>query len=395
MENAVLTMELNAELGTLARMRGEYDSALDFFQIFRSLASEAGQVQRLAQAYIQLGNLCGEVGMWSEADAYYQEAFSAALKAGDMDNILIAMQGIYAGDVRREAGLVGKVDYKSMQGIPWRSALTARSLRKGRKGSHKDQGFLTAWATVDSLRGEILTPIPSVDGFRLIREMAFRGAPEVRHYYQEVKVAWDIGDAVLRRVTERLRTARNAEEALRELAARKGEAAEEEYVESAFGTTLNLLRTLAGEEMLKEVLPGSKGDPFIQVGGILVEATEPEEGPASGLDADFQTLSRMISRLSLKASETAELQKNLSAGRSIPAPLKDKLRKTLFSSLQKTPPSSDELQRILVRLLETTHPSLKKEAGRLSLKGGKLYGYAQRKLKEQQSQLNKEAADLF
>ncbi|MDR2523233.1 MAG: CHAT domain-containing protein [Synergistaceae bacterium] len=391
-KNEILTLELNAEFGVLNRMRGRYEQALDFFQIFRSRAEKAGLGQRLAQAYIQLGNLYGHTGVWNEAAAHYQEAFSAALRVRDMDSTLLAMQGIYAGDIRSELGLVGKVDYRSAQGLPWRAALTARDL-KGRKT--EDAGFLAAWEKVDSLRREIFAPIPSLDGFRLIREMAFRGAPEVRHYYQEAKTAWDVGDAALRRATGRLRTVRNTAKALLELSARAGEAAERQYVQRAFSISLSLLRALAGEETLS----APKGGVFIQIGGIFVEAAAPED-PAEAaklgtLEADLRTLSRMVPLLSLKPAESDRLQKALTAGEPLPGPMKDRLRKVLFSQALKANPSPEELKKIFLKILETTHPSLKKEAGNLASEGGKLYAYAQNKLKKQQAQLEEDAEELL
>ncbi|MDR2527953.1 MAG: CHAT domain-containing protein [Synergistaceae bacterium] len=390
--NEVLTLELNAELGVLNRMRGRYEDALTFFQGFKSRAEKAGLGQRLAQAYIQLGNLYGHTGVWNEAATHYQEAFSVALRARDMDSALLAMQGIYAGDIRSELGLVGKVDYRSAQGLPWRAALTARTF-----SDKQDTGFLMAWEKVDSLRKEIFAPIPSLDGFRLIREMAFRGAPEIRHYYQEAKTAWDVGDATLRRAAGRLRTARSAEKALLELAARVGEAADRQYVQRAFSTSLDLLRALAGEETLSAPKEGV----FIQIGGILLDATDPEEqsaaeaAKAGTLEADLRALSRMVPLLSLKPAESDRLQKALIAGEPFPGPMRDKLRKTLFSQALKATPSREELRKTLLRLLETTHPSLKKDAGSLASQGGKLYSYAKKKLKNQQEQLEKDAEKLL
>ncbi|MDR1978900.1 MAG: CHAT domain-containing protein [Synergistaceae bacterium] len=370
--NTTLKMELNSELGVLARMKGQYEPALKFFQIFRSLASEFGQQQRLAQAYIQLANLYGEIGMWNESAAHYQEAFSASLKAQDMDSALIAMQGVYAGDIRNELGLVGKVDYKSMQGLPWRASLTARPLRK-EKG-YDDQGLKLAWMTVDSLRKEIFAPVPSLDGFRLIREMAFRAAPKIRHYYQEVKVAWDIGDAALRLATKRLRSAEKAEEALRELAARKNEAVDARYVERAFGTTLNFLRVLAGEGTLSA--PSEETFTRIQAGGISLEPTEPEPPQknatpqAEAVDADIKKLESLYKKMSpLKAGETESLQKALIAGQPLPESLKNKLRSALFSQASQTPsPTDAALRQPLLSLLETFHSGSDKSSSKRTAK---------------------------
>ncbi|MDR2176344.1 MAG: CHAT domain-containing protein [Synergistaceae bacterium] len=391
--NTILEMEINAALGVLNRMKGRYEEAFEFFGIFRSLASKNTQAQRLAQAYIQLANLYSHTGMWEEAAAHYQEAFSASLKVQDMDAVLTAMRGIYAGDLRNELGLVGKVDYRYMQRLPWKAALTARSLREG-SGGRQDEGFVFAWKNIDALRGEIYAPIPSLDGFRLVRETALR-VPELRQYYQEAKAAWYIGDAVLRQASERLRLTRNAGEALRGLAAREKEAADKQYVRIAGETTLKLLQALAG----KELLSVPKGGAFFQIGGIFIEATDPDDDRAEAdegsLNADIQTLSRAITVLSPKASESTELQKALADARPLPEAMRTRLRKTLFGRALKTPPPSGEMLKILFRLLETTHPSLKKEAGRLAMKGGKLYKHAESKLSRQMKELEREAAELL
>jgi CHAT domain-containing protein/tetratricopeptide (TPR) repeat protein len=392
-DNAVLAMELNSELGTLARMRGQYGHALDFFQNFRRMADEAGQRKRLAQANIQLASLYASTDAWNTAAIHYQEAFSTALTAGDMNHTLMAMQGIYAGELRGELGLVGKVDYKFMQGIPWRSALTARQLRQ--RKSAVDEGFNAAWTTVDSLRKDIMAPIPSLDGFRLVREMAWRNAPEIRHYLQEVKSGWFIADAALRVADRRLNMAREAESALRELGARAEEAHEKKYVEVAFGTILNLQRALAGEELLST----PKENIVIQTGGIFVEGTEPEKGESekgeSAVEGDVKTIGAMIAVLSPKAGETETLQKAMIAGSSMPDALKNRLRKALFSRTAQSRPPRDQLEKMLLRLLEDTHPSLKKEAGRLAGEGGKLHAQAKKKLKQQQEELTATAEALL
>jgi CHAT domain-containing protein len=391
-DNNIMSMKVNAALGTLARMRGNYNSSFVFFQNFRALAENAGNIQSLGQALIQLANLYAQTGVWNEAAAYYQEAFYTALKAQDMDATLRALQGIHACDIRSELGLVGKVDYRSSQGIPWRSALTARNLMKKSKRDYEDRGFLAALKTVDSARGE--HPIPSLDGFRAIREIALRAAPEVRDYYNEVKISWSIGDAVLRGAESRIRAARGAEEALRELAARSNEASDERYVKMAFGTTLNLLRSLAGEEMLS-----APGEGFsVQVGGIMLEETSPSENektPNRGFERDIHILSRMIAALSPKAGETEEMQKALLAAAPMPESIKTKLRKAIFARASKPSPPVEDLRVILYRILESTHPSLKKEAGRLADKGGKLYSYAAAKLERQREELWREADTLL
>ncbi|GHV49295.1 hypothetical protein FACS1894204_13740 [Synergistales bacterium] len=281
-----------------------------------------------------------------------------------------------------------------MQGLPWKAALTARAL--GKKDA-LDRAFFSAWETVNSARGDVFARVPSLDGFRMIREMAFRAAPEVRHYYQEAKAAFFIGDAAWRIADERVRKVGKAEEALRELSLhRNDKGVLPKYVEQAFESTLSLLRALSGEEMLA----ASGEEPFIYLGGIMLEPTVPEEPAADGaVNADVQVLSRMMSENlpSLKANEIADLQKAIIAGQPMPGALQNRLRKSVFSrALKAAANSSPEAQReILSRLLEATQPSLGRDAGSLALKGGTLYKYANDKLAEQRARLKKEADELL
>jgi CHAT domain-containing protein len=388
-DNKIMSMKINAALGTLALMRGDYAGADKAFQNFRDLAVSSGNLQNQAQALIQLAGLYAETGVWGEASAYYQEAFYTSIKAQDMDATLRAMQGIYACDIRNELGLVGKVDYRSSQGLPWRSALTARPLSKKPRGDDVDRGFMAAWRTVDSLRGE--SKLPSLDGFRAIREIALRSSPEARDYYHEVKIAWSIGDAVLRGEEQRLRSALSAEEALVELSRRWGEAVDEKYAKMAFETTLSLMRSLAGEGMLSAPAEGF----FVQVGGIVVEGTAPEGSPGeTGLEKDMRALSRLVAMTSLSPKETEDMQKAILAAQPMPESIKTRLRKAIFARASKPPESQDELRDILYRILENTHPSIKKEVGSLAEKSGKLYSYAAARVKEQQNELAREAEEL-
>ncbi|MDR3231307.1 MAG: CHAT domain-containing protein [Synergistaceae bacterium] len=393
-----LNMAVNDVYGTLESMRGQYEVALEHFGKFRSLAIDAGNPTAIAQSLLKFGELYEKLGMWNEATAHYQEALSKALEAQKMDAVMIAMLNIYHCDMRNELGMVGRVDYRTVQGLPWRAALTARQVSKKKdpraKDKLSDEGFARAWETVDSLRAE--TPIPSLEGFRMIREVALRSAPEVRNYYQEVASSLLIGDAVLRRGEKRVELAGKASLALRELSARKDEAANEACVKMAFDTMARLLRSLAGRDTLS--IPESALS--IQMSGILLDAPETENDeqssqPAgSGIEADMQILSGMIRLLSPNASETKELQKALLGAEPLPSGLKTRLRKTLFSLTKKDLSSKEELEKTLLRVLESTHPSLKKDAGSLASREGKLYRYAEKKLETQMKELADEASGL-
>jgi tetratricopeptide (TPR) repeat protein len=391
-DNNFLSMKVNAALGTLARMRGGYGTAFTFFENFRRLAESSGHVQSQGQALVQLASLYAQTGVWSQAAAHYQEAFMTALRAQDMDTTLRAMDGIYKCDIRNELGLVGRVDYRSAQGMPWRAALTARPLSKKPKPEHQDRGLIAAWRTVDSSRGEI--PSPSLEGFRAIRERALRAAPEVRDYYTEVKVSWAIGDAALRLAESGLRSARSAEGALVGLSSGRDDAFDKQYVQLAFETSSKLLRSLAGEGLFI----GSDGEFFVQIGGISLEGPPlpgEADGASAGVAADIKLLSQMVALISPNAKETEELQKAIISGAPMPESMKSRLRRAAFARASKPPKEDGELLGILYRVLESTHPSLKKEAGRLAEKGGKLYEYGLRNLRAQEAALMDEAKKLL
>ena len=391
-DNRALSMRVNAALGTLSRMKGDDGAAFDFFTNFKSIAERANHAQGVGQALIQLANLYAGMGLWNEAAAYYQQAFYTALTAQDMDSAIRAMQGIYNGDLRNEMGLVGKVDYRTIQGLPWRSALTARFLRNPdkRRPEHVDRGFDAAWHAVDSRRER--QEIPSLDGFRAIREIAFRGAPEVRDYYQEVKTSYAIADAVLRQAETDLSSARKAGTALRELAARKDEAHESQYADRAFSVTANLLRSLAGQELL--TAPAREFS--VRTDGIMMEAVSPldAEPVLTELEDDIKTLGRMADVISLKAAETEALQKSMTAGQLMPEDIKSRLRKAVFARADKEL-EPERLKEILFRTLESAQPTLRKEMGSLARKEGKLYDYANNRIQRQREALRAEAERIF
>ncbi|MDR1978943.1 MAG: CHAT domain-containing protein [Synergistaceae bacterium] len=373
-KDVALNMAVNDVYGTLEAMRGKYAVALDHFKTFYSLAVDAGNPTSVAQSLLKLGELYEKIGMWSEAAANYREALSKGLEAQKMDVVLMAMLDIYHCDLRNELGMVGKVDYRTAQGLPWRAALTARQLKKKKspqeRDSVRDSGFDRAWKTVDSLRAD--RPIPSIDGFRTIREVALRNAPELRNYYQEVAASLSIGDAALRRGEKRAELAGKASEALRELSARKGEAKDEDYVKTAFAAAAKLLRSLAGGDSL--TLPES-GLPIQQMSGIVLDSDAPEpendqQQPAkSGIETDAQAIAEMVKRLSPNAEETRAIQKALLDAEALPIALKTRLRKTLFSDAAKQlagegKEEREKLEEILLRVLNSTHRSLKKAGQR-------------------------------
>ena len=390
--NTAVSMKVNAALGTLSRMKGDNDAAFDFFTNFKSIAERTNHTQRTGQALLQLANLHSGMGLWNDAAAYYQQAFYTALTAQDMYSAVRAMMGIYNGDLRNEMGLAGKVDYRTIQGLPWRSALTARFLRNSdkRRPEHIYRVFDEAWRVVDSRREK--SEIPSLEGFGAIREIAFRGAPEVRDYYQEVKTSSIIADAVLRRAETDLSAARKAETALRELAARKDEAHERQYVDKAFSVTANLLRSLAGQELLTAPARAFS----VQTDGLFLEAVSPTnaEPVLTELEDDIETLIRVADMISLKAADTEALQKALTAGQLMPEEIKSRLRKAVFARADKEP-KPEELKEILFKTLESTQPTLRKEIGSLARKEGKLYDYANDRIRRQQAALRTEAEKIF
>jgi tetratricopeptide (TPR) repeat protein len=385
-----LAMRVEDSLGILNRMRGKHDEALVYFSLFRDRAQKAGDKGRLSAALMRIANLYEALGMWNDAAADYQQAFSSALSAQDMNYALTAMQGIYNCDIRNDLGLVGKVDYRSAQGLPWKGALTARTLSTKRPKT--DDGFNKAWGIVDSRRND--APVPALDGFRMIREVSLRNAPEVHNYYQEVQLALAIGDAVLRRGEARVCTARKAEEALKELSARKDEAKEEKYVKTAFETAAKLLRSLAGRDIL-----AAREESFeVQTGGFFVEASEPQTDEQfdtkNAIEADLTGLSRMMGVLALKDSEMESVQLALVNDRAIPDEIAARLRRALMPKSSGVSLSKEDKESALLRILESTHPSLKRAAGSLAESGGKLEGLAASKLKKQMEELKKEVSVL-
>ncbi|MDR1508927.1 MAG: CHAT domain-containing protein [Synergistaceae bacterium] len=390
-DNTALSMKVNAALGTLSRMKGDDEAAFVFFTNFKTIAERANHVQSEGQALIQLAALYSGMGLWNEAAAYYQQAFYTALTAQDMDSAVRAMQGIYNGDLRNEMGLVGKVDYRTVQGLPWRSALTARFLRtKNRKPEHVDRGFDEVWRVVDSRRER--QAIPSLEGFRAIREIALRGVPEVRDYYQEVKTSYAIADAVLRQAETDLSAARKAETALVGLAARKDEAHERQYADRAFSVTANLLRSLAGQALL--TAPAREFS--VRLDGLMLEAVSPGDAEPilTELEDDIKTLSRATDVISLKAADTEALQNSMTAGQLMPEDIKSRLRKAIFARAEKEL-KPEQLKEIVFRTLESTQPTLKKEMGSLARKEGKLYDYANDRIQKQQAALRAEAERIF
>ena len=313
--------------GRLLRVDGKYVEAMDSLEKAATIAQKTGLANRYLQALMAKANLLYFQGVWKEAENAYRLAFNKALEQGDMESVLVAILGIERIARANHIGISGKVDYRKMQGIPWKGALLQRKDIRDVNGGN---GLAQAWASLEELsRTWFVGSEPGLRG-----AMAVTSAGEL--------LSWDriiyggrflLSEGVLNIVRAREKTVLQLERALFELGEKKEEAKSSEEWNRAYSACWNALARAAGRQFLVAIEPL----PTIQYDGFLFESDEPaveknqDAAANTALESKemLQTLrNKLLELLNEGLIQKKDLQKSvqyLVNGKSLPDFLKERI----------------------------------------------------------------------
>ncbi|NCC96526.1 MAG: hypothetical protein EOM02_06750, partial [Synergistales bacterium] len=116
--------------GRLLKTDGDYRGAYDCYFKSMNIARDRGFSNRYLQAVANIADLYYAMGMWDESKDSYREAIIGSLEQGDMEIFLVASLGFNRVARGDDLGLSGKVDYRSIVGIPWRGLTLAKGRLK-------------------------------------------------------------------------------------------------------------------------------------------------------------------------------------------------------------------------------------------------------------------------
>lgn len=310
--------------GRLLRADGKYPEAMECFEEASSLALEAGLPGRRIQAAVARANLLYFQGSWKASENYYRLAFNGALEQGDMEVVLTALMGVERVARANHMGMSGKVDYRRMQGIPWRGALLQeRGIIPARGGD----ALPMAWRRLGDLSREwFSTSVPGLHG-----AMAVMSASEMLSWRRLEGMARHlIAEGTLRLVAGRRETFQKVATALRSLDKERGEAADPESLNRAYQACWDALSNAAGRGLL-----GKKGAPIeIRIDGLLLVPDDKDDSkaaPAGGSDGTEEArrllavLIEAVNSLSLNEKEQRQTILALLRGEPLPGFLSQRL----------------------------------------------------------------------
>ena len=309
--------------GRLLRVDGRYSEAMLVFEKATRIARETGLGNRYVQALLAKANLMYFQGMWKASENVYRMAFNSALEQGDMESVLVAVLGIERIARANHMGISGKMDYRKMQGVPWRGALLQqKSILPTRGGD----ALPMAWRRLGALSREWFAASgPGVQG-----ALAVEASAEILAWNRMKNLArYLVAEGVLRLVSGRGETVLQVAEALLAMEKERKNATDPGALLQAYAACWDALEHGAGKGLL-----GRKGEPSdIQIDGILqvplslpkntkapAKASPPEE-----LQHLLTTLAEALNSLSLKNAEQRETVRALLNGGSMPESLTTRL----------------------------------------------------------------------
>ncbi len=310
--------------GRLLRVDGKYAEAMLAFENASASAREAGLSNRSMQAVLAKANLMYFQGMWKASENAYRMAFNGALEQGDMESVLVSLMGVERIARANHLGMSGKMDYRKMQGIPWKGALLQEKNVLPVRGGN---ALPMAWRRLGELSREWFSS--SEPGLR--GALAVEAAAETLSWNRMKNMARHlVAEGVLRLVTGREETSVRAAEALRAMENARANAADPEALRQAYSACWDALAHAAGKGLL-----GKKGElPEIRTDGILpvpepgAVASDGTSIPASSSETQrlLSTLVEALNALSLKEKEQRAVMLHLLRGE----PLPDILASNLF-----------------------------------------------------------------
>ncbi|MCF4152409.1 CHAT domain-containing tetratricopeptide repeat protein [Dethiosulfovibrio sp. F2B] len=307
-ENGWATLEFMAlqARGRLLRVDGDYRGAYDCYFRSRNLAKEKGLKNGYLQAVTNIADLYYAMGMWDESKDSYREAIIGSLEQGDMEIFLIASLGFNRVARGEDLGLSGKVDYRSLVGVPWQGLTMPEGRLK------KDRFFSPYWKALDKNSELWFRPSSILRSDRTVEAVS-----RMLGWNRTGGIArFAVADGVFRLAESRLSVLEKLEQGIRGL---KGEGCK---VPVQFWIAL---RRGAGERLLS----GAVGPMVIRTEGLMLEGDEPEskyENESSKeLAGSLEVVAHIPSYLGMDKKAEASLVKDLSEGRSMPSSVRSGL----------------------------------------------------------------------
>ncbi|MDI9370365.1 MAG: CHAT domain-containing protein [Synergistaceae bacterium] len=311
-------------IGRLLRTDGKYPEAEKCFDDAAKLAREADLPVRNVQALLSRANLLYFQGAWKSSENYYRMSFNSALEQGDMENVLVALMGVERIARSNHTGLSGKVDFRKIQGIPWRGAL----LQDGGIGPERGGSALpAAWERLGEISREWFSySVPGIRGSMTVLSLA----GTLSWPRMEAMARHLVAEGILRLVTGRREVFRKAAEALRSIDKGREGASDPQSTRQAYTACWNALSNAAGKGLL-----GKRGvPPPVRIDGLLLVPDDPaDQDPSPSDDPDgikeagrlLDVLVKAVNTLSLKEKEQHELMLALLKGERIPPHLAERL----------------------------------------------------------------------
>ncbi len=280
--------------GRLLRIDGDYRGAYDCYFKSMNIARDKGFSNRYLQAVTNIADLYYAMGMWNESKDSYREAIIGSLEQGDMDIFLIASLGFNRVARGEDLGLSGKVDYRSIVGIPWRGL----TLPKGRVN---EDFFKPYWKSLDEKSDLWFRPSQVLNPDRTVEAVS-----SMLGWSRTQGIArFTVADGMLRLAERRLSTLSQLEEAV------KGLKSSGHKVPTQFWTAL---RRGAGERLIR----GAVGPMVIQTEGLMLEGEEPapkgKNESSKELSLSLEVVARIPSYLGMDKKAQAQFVKDLSEG---------------------------------------------------------------------------------
>ena len=312
--------------GRLLRVDGKYAEAMLAFEKAAGIAREAGLGSRYVQAVLAKANLMYFQGMWKASENAYRMAFNGAFEQGDMESVLVAVLGIERIARANHMGMSGKMDYRKMQGVPWRGALLqGKNILPSRGGN----ALPMAWRRLGELSREWFAA--SEPGLR--GALAVEAAAEILAWNRMKNLSRHlVAEGVLRLVSGRNEMVFQVVEALRAMEKERMHAADPAALSQAYRACWDALEHGAGKGLL-----GKKGEPAdIQIDGILLipppqhqnAKASAKASPPADLQRLLATLAEALNSLSMKDAEQRAVVRALLNGESMPDPLASQLLRT-------------------------------------------------------------------
>ena len=300
-------------MGRMLMIDGKYPEAMRSFEDAAGVAQRAGLGNRYIHAVIAKGNLMYFQGMWKASENAYRLAFHGALEQGDMESVLVSLLGVERIARANHLGLSGKMDYRRMQGVPWRGALLQEKNILPVRGGSALRGAWTG--LMDLSRGWFLGSEPGIRG-----ALAVEAAADLLSW-SRMKILGGhlVAEGILRLVTGREEVLAQVTEAL--LALEKGHAVDPDARAAAYAACWDVLAHGAGKGLLVK----AEDVPVIQYDGFRMLPEGPSEEPKGKGSVSSSETRRMLTeitdafgRLSLRETDQKKLVRALINGEPLP-----------------------------------------------------------------------------